>query len=516
MSDWLMRVIKAEASRLIELAADDDELRADLRALAEAILAATESQSNADEVVAPGPDTRDGAQTQAQQATDEPLRELTLGQSGPPKRDPRSDSPTMFQPKAARDDLIHLENRCRRKSEAAHWAAERLRRAREGNYCVIENAPEEPEMAAWGGGLVDSFFWSEATNNAPSVDFALIDNVGGCFEAVAEALALVRAMLDEHPGKPKGLERSLPLVAEAQSGLRAAFQRLGAAADLDQLEIFEWLKVAAARHHVYIKRFMRADEVADPAGWYGLLARIESAAAAGKHSRLPESQVERIQNCLKHVQGGAANDNDWLALINVVDLIVGEGVPPSNREIRELLLPVIDELPERNDYPAGFRLVLREIDRFLATRSAPARTSIAHEPSVEVQEAARLLGGKSIVLIGGNRRREAQESLRRALGLKDLVWIETKEHQAIDAFEPLIARADVALVLLAIRWSSHAFGDVKQICDLHAKLLVRLPGGYNPNQVAAQVLSQSSAQLSSDLGAAAAHARVPTRSASGT
>jgi hypothetical protein len=106
--------------------------------------------------------------------------------------------------------------------------------------------------------------------------------------------------------------------------------------------------------------------------------------------------------------------------------------------------------------------------------------------------------------------------LRRALGLKDLVWIETKEHQAIDAFEPLIARADVALVLLAIRWSSHAFGDVKQICDLHAKLLVRLPGGYNPNQVAAQVLSQSSAQLSSDLGAAAAHARVPTRSASGT
>jgi hypothetical protein len=370
-------------------------------------------------------------------------------------------------------------------------------------------------MVAWDSGLVDSFFWSEATNNAPSVDFALIDNVGGCFEAVTEALALVRAMLDEHPGKPKGLERSLPLVAEAQSGLRAAFQRLGAAADPDQLEVFEWLKVTAARHHVYIKRFMRADEVADPAGWYGLLARIESAAGAGKHSRLPESQVERIQNCLKRVQGGMANDNDWLALINLVDLIVGEGVPPSNREIRELLLPVIDELPERNDYPAGFQLVLREIDRFLATRSAPTRTSITHEPSVRVQEAARLLGGKSIVLIGGNRRREAQESLRHALGLKDLVWIETKEHQAVDAFEPLIARADVAVVLLAIRWSSHAFGDVKQICDRHGKLLVRLPGGYNPNQVAAQILSQSSAQLSSDSGPGAAHARPPARSASG-
>ena len=120
-----------------------------------------------------------------------------------------------------------------------------------------------------------------------------------------------------------------------------------------------------------------------------------------------------------------------------------------------------------------------------------------------------------MVLIGGNRRREAQESLRRALGIKDLIWIETREHEAIAGFEPLIARADVAVVLLAIRWSSHAFGDVKQLCDRHGKLLVRLPGGYNPNQVAAQILAQSSMQLSSSLdrGEASAHPRA--RSASG-
>ena len=67
------------------------------------------------------------------------------------------------------------------------------------------------------------------------------------------------------------------------------------------------------------------------------------------------------------------------------------------------------------------------------------------------------------MLIGGTRRREAQESLRRALGLSELIWIETKEHQSIDSFEPMIARADVAVVLLAIRWSSHAFGDVQAI-----------------------------------------------------
>ena len=88
-----------------------------------------------------------------------------------------------------------------------------------------------------------------------------------------------------------------------------------------------------------------------------------------------------------------------------------------------------------------------------------------------------------------------QESLRRALGLSELLWIETKEHQSIDSFEPLIARADVAVVLLAIRWSSHAFGDVRQFCDRHGKALVRLPGGYSPNQVAAQIVGQCSGKL---------------------
>jgi hypothetical protein len=59
----------------------------------------------------------------------------------------------------------------------------------------------------------------------------------------------------------------------------------------------------------------------------------------------------------------------------------------------------------------------------------------------------------------------------------------------------MVARPDVALVLLAIRWSSHAFGEVRHLCDRHDKALVRLPAGYSPNQVAAQILAQCSEQL---------------------
>ena len=50
-------------------------------------------------------------------------------------------------------------------------------------------------------------------------------------------------------------------------------------------------------------------------------------------------------------------------------------------------------------------------------------------------------------------------------------------------------------MLLAIRWSSHSFGDVRDYCERYGKLLVRLPGGYHPNQVAHQLLTQVGLRL---------------------
>ena len=93
---------------------------------------------------------------------------------------------------------------------------------------------------------------------------------------------------------------------------------------------------------------------------------------------------------------------------------------------------------------------------------------------------------------------ESAEALEQVLGLKELLWLEVREHSSYYAFEPEIARPDVVAVLLAIRWSSHSFGDVKKFCERHGKPLVRLPSGYGVNQVAAQILSQCGDQLARD------------------
>ncbi len=502
MSDWLMRVIKAEAKHLISLAAEDQELRADLRTLAREILAATEETGVQHEPVrgesrsSAAEELREPEANATIDETTEPLRELTLGRPvasrGKPGWEPASG--IVSRGGAEKDELGEIERRYRCKAEAAGCALERVLRSREGNDRSEEDPPSDPRIAEWVEKFIDCYYWTKPAEPSGQADLALLDDAGGSFEALAEGLMSARMALERNQSA-KAIERVLPLVAEAQSAVRNVLKRLGVTDDPDQLEVFEWVKATAARYRIYLKRFMRADDAAEPVLWADLLSRIEATAGRGQLSRQQAADLEQISEHSKRIEAGENPEQEWQAVIRIVDELVAGGIAPSNREIRNSLLPVIEDLPDRIELPQGFRLVLREIDRYLSRRASAAGSAPSHGTTADLEKAARLLHDRSVVLIGGIRRREAQASLRRALGLSELIWIETKEHQSIDSFEPLIARADVAVVLLAIRWSSHAFGDVRHFCDRHDKPLVRLPGGYSPNQVAAQILAQCSGKL---------------------
>jgi hypothetical protein len=421
----------------------------------------------------------------------EPLRELTFGRSGAsfapaePPQEPGASS------EVESSNLEMIAAFCRAKADAARWVAERQRRIRERLSDPEDDALCNPALADWANKLTDSFYWANGSNSLGSPDIAMLDHVAGCFETVAEALVLA----SDQKGRKGGLERVLNLVAEAQSLLRQALQKVGSPADPDQLEVYEWVRATAARHRIFLKRFMRGDDRCDPAEWVGLLARIETAAGTHPRSQRQKTLFDHLEAQVRQVAAAEASEEQWQAAIKTVQELVGEGVPPSNRDLRELLLPVIDGLPDSAQLPSGFQLVLREIDGYLATRTPPSTSATAPKPTAVIQEAARLLAGRGLVLIGGDRRPDAQEVLKTALELKELVWVGTRAHQSIRGFESVIADPDVALVLLAIRWASHSFGDVKQFCDQYGKPLVRLPGGYSPNQVAAQILAQCSAQL---------------------
>ena len=515
MNHELMRAVAALTQRLMAQAAWDDGLREDLRALAAAVLRATERLSPMVRTE-PGPEAARGEEpgrtgpesspaVEAKSAAPEalrpapPLPELTLGRSRPAEAVGRAE-PSAYVGKASTADaeLPAVEARCRLKTEGVRWAATRRRRIVEGAEFRVEIAPRDREILDRAKNI-DCYLWMNTPDFTVPNEPAPLEDVAGCYETVAEAIALVRRMLPDAEANREFFEPALDLLAEAQSALRVAIDRIDGPSDPDQFRAYDWLRGVASREQIYIQRYMRIDDPADPARHSRVADRIEALDTRFQEVRQrvksKKSQLNRLRYHAKLISEGTGGEYHWRKVAGAIDEIIGEGVPASSVEVREVLLPLLDGMPDLDELPAGFGLVLREIDRYQAGRMAPREVAAAETPTPQVAEVARLLAGRSVVLIGGSRRPEAAEALEAALGLKELVWIETREHESSDKFEPFVARPDVALVLLAIRWSSHSFSDVKRYCDQYDKPMVRLPAGYNPNQVAAQILDQCSGQL---------------------
>lgn len=492
MAEGLLDALNAVVNRVAALAAEDAQLRSELRGLAQAILAATEE--------------RQAEVSQIQPLVDAPLpppHEGEVALPAPPLHEPLPTAPGIEVPigwanreESSDADLPIIEARCRMKAEGARWAIARQRRIQEGASYYTEIEPKDREIVEKAKKLPDCFLWmNHPSGPSPSVHF---DDLAGCFEAVADALTLVRGLLEDLNGNREFFEQSLDLLAEAQSALRSAIIMVDGARDGDQQRVYQWLRAVAAQQQVFIQRYMRIDDSADPTSWPEIDERIEALdgklQAVRQRAKQRQARIKQLRYHATRIKNGSGTDHDWKKVVETVEQIVADGVPPSNREVRELLLPIIDEMPDLGDLPESFRLVLREIDRFLTT-STTAPNEFIQEPTTEVRKVAQLLAGKSVVLIGGERRPDAYAALKSTFSLKELLWIETRDHEPTELFEPFIARDEVVLVLLAIRWTSHSYGDVRQYCVKYGKALVRLPGGYNPNQVAFQILQQRGISL---------------------
>jgi hypothetical protein len=398
------------------------------------------------------------------------------------------------------DDADTIASRCRLKSEAVRWAIERRKlleagdrkRADEGDDDILDRAGALPDCVLW---MLDD--QSAGVSAEPAR--AMLLSLG--FEVAAVAADLLDA-LEDHPA---ALRDGLLLASEAQSALRVLVERLGGPKDRDQFHIYKHLLDLSSRHRIYINRFMRLDDPADPAALGRLRPRIEAILGQLDRTRGLARIRKRLIGRLKfhggRVRHGQGTGDDRAKVLSAVDELIEGGLPPSAPELREHLLPILDEFEEASDLTKNVELAVREVAAYRDTRAALAARDeeedggLDEAPIPEVAEVARLLRGRSVVFIANVENPPARDALVRAFELDGIDWIVAREHQSIERFKPAIARPEVALVLLPIRWSSHSFGDIKPFCDELGKPLVHLPAGYHPNQVATQVLNQCSEQL---------------------
>ena len=212
----------------------------------------------------------------------------------------------------------------------------------------------------------------------------------------------------EAQGRGKTFEQALKYLAEAQSAVRRGLQRLDISNDTDQENVHEWIRSTAARQRIYLGRHMRADDLADPAGW-SVAARAHRGARSSGHKTPLQSSPARshppvMQNGSERASKASRTGRGlWRPLPNWSLT----GCPPATRELRELLLPIIDDVPDMDEHAAGLSTGSPG-DRSVSGDASPSGRDIGppRTSQTEVKEVARLLGGSSVVLIGGIRRRE--------------------------------------------------------------------------------------------------------------
>jgi hypothetical protein len=118
--------------------------------------------------------------------------------------------------------------------------------------------------------------------------------------------------------------------------------------------------------------------------------------------------------------------------------------------------------------------------------------------SDDVLRVRALLDGGQIVVVGGEPRRDAIERMVDAFALDGVVWPELTEHGTAEPMRAPIANPRTRLVVVLIKLTGHEHAERARDFARQASVpFVHMPAGYNPEQIAAEVLRQASAQLNS-------------------
>ena len=399
------------------------------------------------------------------------------------------------------DELSLIIERCRIKAEAAHWAAERQHLLREGVDFETGIEPKTRDIITRARQLPDCFLWMIHSSGPTPPDLAMYEQLAEYYEMLAHVLELSATAITHSAVGNHELESAMNLVAETQSALRQVIERIGGNYDFDQIAAHKWLCRETDIRRIHLHRYMRSDDPADPDRGDQLAGRIET--LDGVIGRGVEGQrhqrklLGKVRYEAKRIRQSPAQflEHSPKLIAATVDLIAS-GVPPSHVGLRECWLPIHHRFDEVEDLPPEVLLVLREVECHLARHPSDEDRSVSPSgDSAEVLELRNLLRGKSMMMIGGDRRPLRQKAIAGAFELRELIWDSADAHTSLDQFLPAIRRDDVAVVLLSIRWSSHSYSDLDAVCRQHDKLFVRLPAGNNANQIAHQVLLQVGERL---------------------
>lgn len=403
-------------------------------------------------------------------------------------------------------DLDLVVRRCRLKAESCRVYIDR--RAAEYDE---QREPEVIErmnaLLTQGKGLENCFLWVFWRQQIQPEDDTL-RTIAACYEALADAAELCAlAVSDDGLFTQDETRLAFQMLAEADSALRVALTRTWLTKpDRDQEEVHLWLRENTYYREIFVPRYMRIDDPADPAR-AGLL-REETRALADtitnrkNAAKKVDSILNRIRYHAKRLdEQGRLETHDARKINESFEQLAELDVQPGDPRLEPLCdLVSIELFPD--EQPAS-----QTLQRFAEhctpepagdESSAPPAPPTPVEPrwSDRVLEVRELLRGGRVVLIGGEKRPDAADRIISAFELDALDWVSITEHASSEPMRAPIFRDDTRLVIVLVKLSGHQHIDDATRYAREADLpLVRMPAGYNPEQIAEQVLTQAGDRL---------------------
>lgn len=322
-----------------------------------------------------------------------------------------------------------------------------------------------------------------------------------CYDNLASAADLAEKLAKGGQLVPgNGLEEAFQAIAEAQSAIRGFLNESAGEIDHDQETVFLWLRLMTGERHcrVLVQNYMRRGQIADSARAPELRGELERIAELwGRRidgERLERRLLNKVRYKVKQARETSGDDLDklWAGIDEVVAELVRGGMKPSNAGLREAL----GGLTPPSTFTPGEALALALRESVRAAGAHQQHDEDDDDPSTpEVALARQLLDGKRALLIGGEAREPQRLELEQRLGLRELIWLSTRDHESVARYEDWIRRPDVDLVLRLVRLTNHAHGELQDMAKRHGKIFVNLKAGYGVNRVAHDVLEQASERL---------------------
>ena len=395
--------------------------------------------------------------------------------------------------------------RARLKAEACRWAVQRRELESGSASDALSTQARNTELRKRAKACGSGDLWM-LSRDVDLPDSASMHMLAAGFDNLGHALEIALELDLEQKDERETMGAVLTVIAESQSAVRALLKAHGLPEDDEQNDAYRWLSERTRTLQHYLPRFMSLDAPADPTQWEDLGARLASLQgqlsaerARRRDEREARSRVSyHVKRLLNSFDGGHASElalDDWRRLFGALEGLLALGVKTSDVRLREELLPLVEARPLEIEVPECWDRIVDEIDRALALKELDESAKSARAPrerTPAVLRVAELLRGKRVVMVGGANRPLSRQALIDAFELADLDWITSREHSSNEVFRASIARDETVLVLLLIRWSSHSYGALKQMADGYGKKFVNLPRGYNPTQVAEEILRQVS------------------------